>query len=244
MRSVGGASLHVYAHEEDAEDDRELVEALLDALPPDMPVQAWLDARARARWVVKTRPPVHWVQPTLASRWLAERGLHQTARSGDRLLCLHGLPPLLRSHAHTTVFQQNRLLFGQTPLSQFALRTRLRLYVEQQISRRLRHHVDLYWVQTDAMADALRAWWSDADRPPVRVLGFAPALPTVAMQTRRYDFIYIADGEAHKNHRRLLAAWCLLAEEGIRPSLALTLSERDSQLRTAIEAAVCAQRLR
>ncbi|MFN7695268.1 MAG: glycosyltransferase [Burkholderiales bacterium] len=94
------------------------------------------------------------------------------------------------------------------------------------------------------MADALRAWWGDGARPPVRVLGFAPTLPTVAMQTRRYDFIYVADGEAHKNHRRLLEAWSLLAEEGIRPSLALTLSERDSHLRNAIEATMRAQSLR
>ena len=49
-----------------------------------------------------------------------------------------------------------------------------------------------------------------------------------------WDFVYVADGEAHKNHRTLLAAWQLLAKEGLRPSLALTLSSRDSALKCEI----------
>ena len=52
-----------------------------------------------------------------------------------------------------------------------------------------------------------------------------------------WDFVYVADGEAHKNHRSLLAAWQLLAQEGLRPSLALTLGSRDKALIRQIEAA-------
>jgi glycosyltransferase involved in cell wall biosynthesis len=132
------------------------------------------------------------------------------------------------------------------PLRQFKWRTRLRLLAEQQISRRLRGHVDAYWVQTEAMADAVRVWWGVGALPPVKVLGFAPPLPVMAAvlgAPRRFDFIYVADGEAHKNHRRLVAAWDLLAAEGLRPSLALTLSPRDAALRSDIEAMAQARRL-
>jgi len=38
-----------------------------------------------------------------------------------------------------------------------------------------------------------------------------------------YDFIYVATGEPHKNHRKLIDAWKLLASENIYPSLCLTL---------------------
>ena len=38
-----------------------------------------------------------------------------------------------------------------------------------------------------------------------------------------FFFLYVASGEPHKNHRKLIDAWCLLADEGLYPSLKLTL---------------------
>lgn len=40
-----------------------------------------------------------------------------------------------------------------------------------------------------------------------------------------FDFLYVASGEPHKNHSRLIEAWRLLAEEGLFPTLCLTLDE-------------------
>ncbi len=37
-----------------------------------------------------------------------------------------------------------------------------------------------------------------------------------------FDFVYVASGEPHKNHRQLIEAWCLLACEGYFPTLKLT----------------------
>ncbi len=39
------------------------------------------------------------------------------------------------------------------------------------------------------------------------------------------EFLYVASGEPHKNHRRMIEAWRLLAEEGLFTSLRLTLDE-------------------
>jgi glycosyltransferase involved in cell wall biosynthesis len=50
-----------------------------------------------------------------------------------------------------------------------------------------------------------------------------------------WDFVYVADGGAHKNHETLLKSWIHLAQAGIRPSLALTLSKRDQHLWDAIK---------
>jgi glycosyltransferase involved in cell wall biosynthesis len=41
----------------------------------------------------------------------------------------------------------------------------------------------------------------------------------------RHGFLYVASGEPHKNHRNLMEAWALLAMEGIRPGLYLTLDK-------------------
>lgn len=222
-----------------------LLQGLLAAWPGSEPLVAFLDARAHLRLKLPAQAQVRWVRATAASRWAAERALRREAHAGDRVLCFHGLPPLLRSAARVVVFQQNRNYLGLDPLSQFAPRTALRLAFERGVSRLLRHRVDQYIVQTPTMARELLRWWGD-DRPPpaIRVLPFADAGPTpAAPSARRWDFVYVSDGEAHKNHRRLLQAWQLLAAEGLRPSLALTLSARDGALADEVDALRAAHNL-
>ena len=84
------------------------------------------------------------------------------------------------------------------------------------------------------MAQHLRNWFGSG-AVDVRVLPFilahsnAEPNPNVAA-----EFLYVADGEAHKNHETLLKAWQILADQGLRPSLALTLAPRDARLRQEI----------
>jgi len=212
-----------------------LLKSLLQAWPAERRLVAWLDERARAQLPLPEGAQVHWVRAAPASRLGAEFALARAGQPGDRVLCFHGLPPLLRNRASVQVFQQNRNYLGQVPLSAFAWRTRQRLRFEQAVSRWRRHLVDAYWVQTESMARALQDWWGEGQVAPVRVLPFvptfAPALPEPARGALQpWDFVYVADGEAHKNHRRLVEAWVLLAQQGFKPSLALTLSARDGAL--------------
>jgi glycosyltransferase involved in cell wall biosynthesis len=48
--------------------------------------------------------------------------------------------------------------------------------------------------------------------------------PCDTMKVKK-NFLYVASGEPHKNHRNLMEAWVLLAMEGIRPGLYLTLDK-------------------
>lgn len=212
-----------------------LLKALVTAWPRGMPLRAWLDERARPLLTLPPNAEVRWVLPRVTSRLSGEFSLARTVSSADCVLCFHGLPPLLPSAGRVEVFQQNRNYFGQVPLSAFSWRTRLRLRFERAVSRWRRKAVHTYWVQTPSMADALSQWWGKKGPGlSVQVLPFVPA-PTAGeansdAETIRYDFVYVADGEAHKNHRRLVEAWIRLADQGFRPSLALTLSARDQAL--------------
>jgi len=68
-------------------------------------------------------------------------------------------------------------------------------------------------------------------RMPVRVLPFMAnheeyvrkIQPPEIQKEKGFEFLYVASGEPHKNHRQLMEAWCLLAKEGLFPSLKLTL---------------------
>jgi glycosyltransferase involved in cell wall biosynthesis len=146
------------------------------------------------------------------------------------------MPPLRRLPGRTIVFLQNRNYLGLDPLTLFGWRTRTRLAFERFVCRAFRGNVHEYIVQTPYMARATRTW--HGGEPAIRVIPYfdPPAIPR-APAAPEQDFIYVADGEGHKNHRALLAAWIQLAQDGLRPSLALTLEPRFGGLLEEIEAA-------
>jgi glycosyltransferase involved in cell wall biosynthesis len=219
-----------------------LLQELLDAWPAGAPLQAWLDARSRAALRLPQSADVIWVEATVGSRLRAEVGLARAVREPRRVLCFHGLPPLLARPATTLLYLQNRNYLGGVPLHEYGWKVRMRNRVEQWISRAWRSRVDCYYVQSPTMARALRAWWADA---PHRLLPLTPTLPALepAGEDPAWDFVYVADGQPHKNHRCLLEAWRLLAAQGLKPSLALTLTSRDAALRDDLLAAAAAEGL-
>ena len=216
-----------------------LLQALLAAWPSDCRLTALLDARARERVMLPDGAQVRWVVASVSARLRAEVYLSSTATANDVVLCFHGLPPMLPNRAKSIVFLQNRLyLAGKLPPG-FGLKTRVRLTCERFLSWTLRHRVAEYIVQTPSMQRAVFRWYGarDPSKPVVRVLPFFEALhtsPGLDAGSADWDFVYVADGEAHKNHRTLLAAWRLLAQEGLHPSLALTLNSRDIALKREI----------
>ncbi len=211
-----------------------LLRGLLLAWPGGQPLTAFLDERARGQLPLGDGVSTRWVRPSVLSRWQAERALRAASGMQTTVLCFHGLPPLLPNAGRVVLFQQNRLYLGRTPLSQFGLKTAVRLGFGQFVNRIFRSRVTRYLVQTPSMARELTHWYGKPPRglacAPVQVLPFVdgwPEPPGAAPGIPRWDFIYVSHGESHKNHRNLLAAWQLLAERGLTPSLALTLGPRD-----------------
>ncbi len=217
-----------------------LLNALLNAWPESKPLTVFLDTRARDTINIPQGARVFWVAAKVGSRLRAEFGLRKAAGLENAVLCFHGLPPMLPTPAHVVVFQQNRNYLGLNSLGQFGLKTRLRLILERFVSRIFRHRVTEYIVQTPAMQRALLQWYgahTSSQTPVVRVLPFINSLCRSSERDgliSAWDFVYVADGEAHKNHRTLLAAWQLLAQDGLHPSLALTLSPRDRVLKREV----------
>ena len=206
---------------------RSLLHALLQAGTGKADATAILDARMETRglpenWTVKK------VRPSILERLSAEWWLSGAVGEDDLLLCFGNLPPLFKARGRTVVFLQNRYLIERGSLGAFPMKTRLRLSVERCWFAWKAEHVDQFIVQTPSMRNLLIDSGL-AYGKPVTVL---PFMETHAGYRRRLDaapdsqpgnrFIYVASGEPHKNHRRLVEAWCLLAKEGISPDLLLT----------------------
>lgn len=166
--------------------------------------------------------------PTLSGRWNAERRIRQLGQPGDTVLCFGNLPPLFRNRGRVVVFLQNRYLFGQRDLRAFAWWDRWRIRLERcWFSQRMDKAAMHVYVQTASMADELL-------RETGVVAHVFPFIPTDApskpdagrLDPPEFDFIYVASGEPHKNHRQLIDAWVLLGQQGSFPSLCLTLDPR------------------
>ena len=187
---------------------------------------------------------ISWVPSNFKGRWRAERMLAAIARDPDVVLCFHNVPPVLPVAGRIVCFVQNANLVGLVPLAKVNQSLRMRFRVQQMVARGYKKRVDQYVVQTPSMAAALARWYGPG-APPIHIVPFLDVAESEEMicdsnaSQRRWDFIYVSDGSAHKNHRRLFQAWRLLAELGDFPTLALTLhAERDLALRQELAAMV------
>ncbi|KGG91584.1 hypothetical protein P368_08650 [Comamonas thiooxydans] len=99
----------------------------------------------------------------------------------------------------------------------------------------MKKKVSTFFVQTVSMKNLLLGK-IDRRSQRVNISPFGSLSLDESMSGKdKWDFIYVADGEAHKNHLNLFSAWKILSEEGIYPSLAITLSDRDSKVKVLLK---------
>jgi len=203
-----------------------LLLGLLQALDPSEKCLILTDERFAAPPLPRNIEVIRF-PPTFTGRMSAERLLKARTQPADVVLCLGNLPPLFRLQARRTVlFVQNRYLLDAMDTSAFPFGTRLRIAIERQWLRSRIDYVQQTVVQSRSMADtAQRCLGIDPAVAPFAVTGFAaPAVTPLHPNAAEAGFLYVASGEPHKNHRRLVEAWILLAKADIRPLLRLTLN--------------------
>lgn len=208
---------------------RSLLSALLNACLGNQEVVALLDRRLMIPSNIPENIIIKLVEPSIQQRLLAEWWLSHNAQQQDTVLCFGNLPPLFKLRGHVVVFVQNRYLIDDVKLDGFSLKTRLRLQVERLWLSYRMSSVDEFVVQTPSMKSLLDV--RTQGNVPVNVVPFMEyhvgymrkAKLSGMLKDKDFDFLYVASGEPHKNHRQLIESWCLLAKEGLYPSLKLTL---------------------
>lgn len=211
---------------------RTLLEALLNTLLDKKEFILAIDDRMPIPEGLANSVKIKRVRPSIGQRLFAEIWLATMVSCEDIVLCLGNLPPLFKLRGRTVVFVQNLYLVNDVSLSGFPTRVRLRLAIERLWLSKKMTNVSEFIVQTPAMKRLLDM--KTKGKIAVRVLpfvaepnGYSRSVFQSKKQNKEsnYHFLYVASGEPHKNHRRLIEAWCLLAEEGVFPILCLTLDE-------------------
>ena len=222
-------TLYIHATNVHQGGGKSLLLSIIQALDGSRQTIFLLDSRMTLPEGAREGDSIKRVQPSIWQRLKAERWLACNVTEEDTVLCFGNLPPLFKLRARTQVFMQNRYLVDDVGLDGFPLRVKLRLLIERLWLTAKLTNANEFVVQTPTMKKLFEK--NVAGKIPVRMLPFIAepkgysrcAEQLQFASNREYDFVYVATGEPHKNHHRLIEAWCLLAEEGLFPSLCVTL---------------------
>lgn len=171
----------------------------------------------------------------LYARVLSEISLLRQAKTEDLVLCFGSLPPLFWPKGKIFVFVQNKLVVDKVSLSSFPFRMKVSIQVQRIIFNLLLKRNSHLIVQSQTMHELMMAHRSSIDLDRIHLLPLVPSglllkkidrVKDVDVEISEKKFIYVASGDAHKNHLRLLSAWELLAKEDLYPRLLLTLSNK------------------
>lgn len=207
---------------------RSLLTALLSQSLAGIKLTLSLDCRMPVPDVLERQVIIKRVKPSVVQRLMAEKWLSTAVSPEDVVVCFGNLPPLFKVHGHVVVFLQNRYLVDDVGLRGFSFRVRVRLTIERLWLLFRMSQVDQFVVQTRSMQVLLEA--RTKGKIPIRILPFIAdrtinqklSFHSSVTHIKDFDFLYVASGEPHKNHRKLVEAWCVLAAEGLFPSLRLT----------------------
>jgi len=164
-----------------------------------------------------------WTKPNLLARLYMELKLCQLTTKETTVLCMGNLPPLF-AKGILKVFLQNRYLVERISLKAFKKRIQARIICERAWLYIKSSSVETFIVQTPTMQELLL----NSLDIQAKVLPFIPKELMLQSSCKKehikvlYDFLYIASGEPHKNHKLLVEAWVFLAEQNLFPSLCLT----------------------
>ena len=176
------------------------------------------------------------VKPTIIGRLIGNYNLYKVTSKADKVVCFGNIPPLFKLKGNVSVFVQNRYLIENISLVGFSIKTKLRIIYERLRLKLFALNADEFIVQTPSMKRALLLS-GFTSKQPIYIRPFASVpheyyrritFNKFSDNIKKFDFIYAASGEPHKNHRRLVEAWCLLAEQAIYPSLCLTINPSTS----------------
>ena len=207
-----------------------LLSAIVKALPNNIPVTLTLDERMHLPDSMTPNIVVKQISPSFFSRYLVERWLERSVKASDVVLCFGNLPPLYKLNGKVILFLQNRYLVDDSvkyTCMKWNLKTRVcleRIWLFMRFK-----NVDEVLVQTPSMKKLLNKRLTI--NKPISVRPFVGneihLSRSIVLKNIKYnneiDFLYVASGEAHKNHRKLINAWIILAKNGIFPSLKLTI---------------------
>ncbi len=176
-----------------------------------------------------------WTKNSVLGRIIAYRKLSKYCEKEDNVLCLNNLPPIFSCKGSIIVYLQNVHIIQPLSFRGWTFLQILRIQAERIIAYYFRKRVDKYIVQTITMKKKLERWYEKDSSKKIPKIEIMPIFKTFKINKKdsllddfkEIDFLYVADGQPHKNHENLLKAWQHLSSLGISANLSLTIIKND-----------------
>lgn len=150
-------------------------------------------------------------------------------KSFTKILCFGNIPPNIKLPSAKVLTYFHQQLFLNVP-SDFSWQKKLMYFIKVQILKILRNNTDLWLVQSELMKAELARKY-DLEPKLIEVLPFYPTIKGDSKYTREKNtFIYVSDATPHKNHYRLIMAFCKFYDKYKVGKLTLTIPENAVQL--------------
>lgn len=123
-----------------------------------------------------------------------------------KVLCFGNQPPTIRLHAEVhTYFQQQ--IFLSVP-QEFSLMEKMKFLAKSFVLKYFKNNTDYWFVQSSIIKERLVSKFHLISNS-VKVLPFYPPFENVNKVSRRkHTYLYVSGASAHKNHARLIEAFC------------------------------------
>ena len=158
---------------------------------------------------------------------------HKSKLNG--VLCFGNVPPPIRLKCKVYTYLHNPLLLA-TP-GTYPFKQKVSKYLKTTFIKLHLPNTDGIFIQTSFMADLLRTEWKYPDSKtwlfPFYDVRHFDVLKTIPKKANEY--LFINDGNPHKNHINLLKAWALVNEKQPAWRLHLTVTDRNPAVKQLIE---------
>lgn len=227
------AKLYIHAVNVHTGGGKNLLLALLNSVPKGLNTFVAVDSRMTIPQDLENHIKYTKIKPTIFQRLRSEYKIEKKNVKHNSLLFFGNLPPIRKYEGKVTLFLQNRYLIDTITIKDFPIKTLLRIVIERLWLKIFIRNVDEIIVQSLSMNILVKNKFNNTKKVSVfpfleDIKNYSRELNLDKKEEKKYDFIYVASGEPHKNHKNLINAWCDLADQGIFPSLVLTLDESNS----------------
>lgn len=164
-------------------------------------------------------------------RFLVYFYIESSAKENDIVIYLNNIPPVLKHKCKTFLVQSNRFVIDKFSLSGFSFKTKIRIIAERLFFLMNKGNSDYIIVQSDSMFLALQK--NGINKKKILILASKKTddenkIRNINLKRQKDFFLYVSSDDPHKNHYKLIEAWCLLSEEHLYPKLVLTIDGKTS----------------
>ncbi len=144
------------------------------------------------------------------------------------ILCFANLPPNVKCHGTVFTYFHQRI-YLQIP-QEFIWVDRLKFKLKIMVLRRYRKNTNFWIVQSNHIKKGLEDHFKIPSEKILKIPFYPPFQDKTTYKRQKNSYLYISTGEPHKNHLRLIAAFCQFYDEFNVGKLTLTVGPEYSQL--------------